>query len=389
VGAGAFGSSAALEFARRGYSVTVLDRGSLPHTAASSTDISKMIRMDYGSDLFYHELAEASLDGWDRWNAAWPRPLFHDEGFLVLAPGPMQPGEFEYESHQMLIERGYKPERLESGALSTRFPSWTAEQYPDGYMSPRGGWAESGAVVTRLIDLCREAGVRFRTGSFQDVLSRGSRVAGVRSLGPNGHEDLAAEHVVLAAGAWTPRLAPWLSGALRAVAQPVVHFLPASPNDFHGPHFPPFAADISGTGWYGFPAIEDGRVKLGHHADGTDVDPDTPGEVGDDHIEHARTFLAESIPGLADAPVVGTRMCLYCDSFDGDLLIDRDPDREGLVVAAGGSGHGFKFTPLIGEIVADVAEGRENRWQKRLSWRTGGTSKREEARLQPLKGSQR
>ena len=89
VGAGVFGAVAALELRERGHAVTLVDRGAVPNADASSTDISKMIRMDYGADVFYHELAEAALDGWDRWNADWPEPLYHEEGFLVLAPGPM------------------------------------------------------------------------------------------------------------------------------------------------------------------------------------------------------------------------------------------------------------------------------------------------------------
>ena len=95
VGAGVFGTVAALELRARGYGVTLLDPGPLPHEAAASTDVSKMIRMDYGSDVFYHELAEAALEGWDRWNAEWPRPLYHETGFLILSRGRMVEGGFE------------------------------------------------------------------------------------------------------------------------------------------------------------------------------------------------------------------------------------------------------------------------------------------------------
>ncbi|MDH3208645.1 MAG: FAD-dependent oxidoreductase, partial [Gemmatimonadota bacterium] len=85
VGAGAFGAAAAVELAHRGWRVSLVDRGPLPHPDASSTDVSKMVRMDYGSDVFYHELAEASLDEWERWNTDTERPLYHPEGFLVLS----------------------------------------------------------------------------------------------------------------------------------------------------------------------------------------------------------------------------------------------------------------------------------------------------------------
>ena len=112
VGAGIFGLATSLELRTRGWAVTLLDPGPLPHKSASSTDVSKMVRMDYGSDLFYHEFAEAALEGWDRWNADWPYPPYHETGLLVFSGEEIKPGSFEYESAQALQERGYEPEWL-------------------------------------------------------------------------------------------------------------------------------------------------------------------------------------------------------------------------------------------------------------------------------------
>lgn len=377
VGAGVFGVTAALELSRRGWRVTVVDRGAPPHPDASSTDVSKMIRMDYGSDRFYHELAEEALDGWERWNADWPRPLYHDQGFLVLASGPMAPGGFEYESHHLLRIRGYEPERIGGVALERRFPAWRGDRYPDGYLSPRGGWAESGAVVARLAELATAKGARFVEGPVVGILEDGSRAGGVRVLG----DRLPADHVLVCAGAWTPSLLPVTARLLASVAQPVLHFGVDDPDDYRGPRFPPFAADIAGSGWYGFPALDDGRVKLGHHGPGRVAEPDDRGSVSGDHVARARTFLTEAIPSLADAPLVGSRVCMYCDSRDGDLLVDALPGREGLTVAAGGSGHAFKFAPSLGAVIADAVEGRSNRWLARFGWRTPSATTREDARM--------
>lgn len=409
VGAGVFGTTAALALRERGWRVTVVDRGRPPHADASSTDVSKMIRMDYGSDVFYHELAETSIEGWERWNADWPRPLYHGGGFLVLAAGPMSPGGFEHESHRVLLERGYAPERIGGDTLERRYPRWSGERYPDGYLSPRGGWAESGAVVARLVELGRAAGVRFVDARYVGPVSEGSKVAGVRVVGAGGPDEghvgsggpgrdaagpgppdadvIHADRVLVCAGAWTPRLLPSTTALLASVAQPVLHFGVDDPDAFRGPRFPPFAADIAGSGWYGFPALDDGRVKLGHHGPGRVAEPDARGVVGDEHVARARTFLAGAVPSLADAPVVGTRVCMYCDSRDGDLLVDHDPERDGLVVAAGGSGHGFKFAPTLGGIVADAVEGRPSRWLERFRWRTPDTAGREEARHLTPKGT--
>lgn len=377
VGGGVFGATAALELSSRGWQVTVLEPGPTPNEGAASTDVSKVVRMDYGADRFYHELAELALEGWDRWNRDWPRPLYHEHGFLILSPGPMAPGGFEYESYQALRARGYTPQRLGRRRASNLYPEWDLTRYPDGYLNTRAGWAESGAVVERLWCLCRESGVRFLVGSFRDFMSRGSRIQGVITTDA---QHIEADRVVVAAGAWTPGLMPWLSDILWSTGHPVLHFQPPNPDAYRGDRFPPWAADISGSGWYGFPALPDGRVKVAHHAQGNRAHPDVRGSVTDDHETRTRDFLRHSIPALADAPVVHRRVCMYCDTFDSDLLVAADPNREGLVVASGGSGHGFKFAPVLGAIAADVLEARDNRFAHRFAWRSLGQLATEEAR---------
>ena len=377
VGAGVFGAATALELRGRGWDVTLLDPGPLPHPDASSTDVSKVVRMDYGSDAFYHELADAALEGWDRWNVEWPRSLYHQDGFLLLSRGPMEPGGFEHESWRVLSARGHTLSRLGAEPLTQRFPAWETAAHTDGYLNPRAGWAESGAVVARLLELGRDAGVRLRAGALESLLEAGSKVTGVAT---RAGERVHADRIVVCAGAWTPALLPWLADRLSATAQPIVYLGTDTPDEFRGPRFPPWAADIANSGWYGFPALADGRIKIGHHGPGTAVAPHERPAVGPDHIARLRAFLREAIPSLSDAPVVGQKTCLYCDAFDGDFLIDHDPDREGLVVATGGSGHGFKFAPLIGGLISDVLERRSNPWAARFRWRSAGGPRTEAAR---------
>lgn len=379
VGAGVFGCTAALELAARGWAVTLVDRSTTPHPDASSTDVSKVVRMDYGADVFYHELGDESIDGWERWNAEWDTPLYHPEGFLVLSSTPMRPGSFEYESHRVLTERGHEPPRISSTHLARRHPAWNADSYVDGYHSTRGGWAESGAVVDRLGRECERAGVRRAIAAVRSLESSGSRVTGVRTA---EDEVISGDVVLVCAGAWTPHLLPWLSPVMKTVAQPVLHFSVDDPDAFRSPAFPPFAAETALTGWYGFPATRDGHVKLGHHSDGTVCHPEARGDVSEEHIALARNFLRQAIPSLAEAPVVTSRVCLYCDTVDGDLFIASDPGRDGVVVATGGSGHGFKFAPMLGPIIADAVEGKQNRWLERFQWRNTGTPRVEAARHQ-------
>ena len=377
VGGGVFGVTAALELARRGQAVSLFDPGPLPYPRAASTDISKLVRMDYGADDLYTELAELARDGWLRWNAQRGEPLYHEVGLVVMSGRRMEPGSFELESYERLRRRGHPVVRLGSAELEARFPAWAAERYPDGYFNPHAGWAPSGRVVERLAAELHAAGVAVRTGAaVSGLLEEGSRVAGVVTSDGVRHR---AAVVLVAAGAWTPVLLPHLADRLAVVGQPVVHLMPSNPDDFGPPRFVCWTADIARTGWYGFPAV-DGVVKVGNHGPGRRVHPDDPREVTDDEVERCRAFLAGTFPALAAAPVVHTRLCLYCDSYDGSFFVDHDPERAGLVVAAGDSGHGFKFAPVLGGLIADVVERRPNRFAARFAWRARGELAAEDAR---------
>jgi glycine/D-amino acid oxidase-like deaminating enzyme len=378
VGAGIFGITAALELRARGWLVTVVDPGPLPRPAAASTDISKVVRMDYGADLLFTTMAEAAIDGWRRWNSRWERPLFHEDGFLVLASAAMEPGGFEYDSFSLLRARGHRLERLQPGDLNGRFSGWKADRYRDGYFNPRAGWVESGQVLTRLVADAVASGVTVAQGvAFERLLESGSRVVGVRTADAM---ELRADVVLMASGAWTPTLLPHLAGVLWAIAQPIVHVAVARASEWQAPHFPVWASDISRTGWYGFPALPDGTLKIGHHGRGRRVHPDAPRTSDPEESAPFRQFLEDSLPALRNAPIVTTRICLYCDSFDGDFWIGHDPDRAGLIVAAGDSGHGFKFAPVLGGLTADVVECRPNPWALRFAWRRRDRDGKEAAR---------
>ena len=380
VGAGVFGLTAALELRARGWRVSVIDPGPVPTPTAASTDISKVVRMDYGTDVLWTQLGRAAVLFWDGWNVMewWPKKLYHNDGFLVLSRAPMQPGGFEFESFHHLTSIGEKLERLDSAAVAQRFPGWAADNYPDGYFNPRGGWAESGKVVAWLAEKARRAGVQvFEKCAFARLRERGSRVVGVQAK--DGRE-FRADLTLLATGAWTPTLLPELSDVMWATGQPVLHFRVANPAEWQAPRFPVWAADIGRTGWYGFPALADGTLKVANHGPGRRVHPDAPREVSPEDEPRFRAFLRDTFPALADAPLIGTRLCLYCDTFDGNFWLDHHPQRPGLCVAAGDSGHAFKFAPVLGGLIADALERKEEAMLERFAWRERKTPGSEGAR---------
>jgi glycine/D-amino acid oxidase-like deaminating enzyme len=368
VGAGINGVTTAIELRRRGYEVVLADPGPLPHPLAASTDISKAVRAAYGADQEYTELAERSIDRWRKWNQEFGTQLYHEVGVMFVRHGEMEPGDFEFESFKTMEKRGHKVERMNAPQLWGRFPAWDPELYRDGVLEIEAGYAESGRAVATLIERAKSAGVELREGVTFSQLDE--RIDRVRGIVLDDGQRIAADFVVMAVGAWTPYLLPFTRKFFRATGQPVFHLKPPEPELFAPERFPVFGADITTTGYYGFPINRDGVVKIANHGARREMSPDSSDRVVTSEDEkNLREFLDSTFPSLADAPIVYTRLCMYCDTHDGHFWIARDPEREGLVVAAGDNGHGFKFAPVLGEIIADAAERKDNPLLEKFRWR--------------------
>ncbi len=367
VGAGINGVTAAIELKHRGHDVILLDPGPLPHPLAASTDISKAIRAGYGPDEDYSELADRSIPLWRKWNEQFETNLYHQVGCLFLRRTPSQPGDFEFESARILEKRRHPILQITASDLRARYPAFSSKHFQNGFFDPAAGYAESGRVVAALIERGRSLGVQLREGAqFQALLESDNAVSGI--VLKDG-EKIVSDKVLIAAGAWTPFILPFTKKFFRSTGHPVIHFKPKNTELFASEHFPFFGADISTTGFYGFP-LNQGVVKIASHGPGREMSPDSPQRlVTEQDKANFVEFLASAIPALADAPIVFTRICLYCDTHDGDFWIAPDPDRAGLVIAAGDSGHGFKFAPVLGEIMADAVEEKQNRWLEKFRWR--------------------
>ena len=226
----------------------------------------------------------------------------------------------------------------------------------------------------------------------RELVKRGHNVT-VIDPGPIPHplgvssadgEFIGGDTVVVCAGAWTQLLVREIEAHMRASGHPVFHLRPSRPELFTPPNFSTFTADIANTGWYGFPLHpREGVVKIANHGSGREIHPRAPREVTEEEERSLRAMLADTFLSLTDAPVVYTRRCLYSDTLDENFWIDRHPEIPGLVVAAGGSGHGFKMAPVLGGIFADAVERKKNRWSEKFRWREldPGTPGKEAARF--------
>jgi glycine/D-amino acid oxidase-like deaminating enzyme len=359
VGAGINGVTAAIELRNRDHDVVLIDPGPLPHELAASTDISKAVRAAYGADEEYTDLAKRSIDLWRKWNKQFGVELYHEVRVMFVRRREMKPGDFEFESFKMLKKRGHKIERMNSARFWKRFPAWNPELYLDGVLELEAGYAESGRVVSTLVRRAKSLGIELREGvRFSQLDDDDRRVKGIVL---DDGQRIAGDIVVMSVGAWTPYLLPFTKKFFRSSGQPVFHLKPQQPDLFAPERFPVFGADITTTGYYGFPINRDGLVKIANHGPGREMSPEsTERAVTAEDGKKLREFLATTFPALADAPIVYSRVCMYCDTHDGHFWIAPDPEREGLVIAAGDCGHGFKFAPVLGEIIADAVEEKPN-----------------------------
>ena len=387
VGAGIFGVSSALELRQRGYQVGILNPDTIPHPLAASTDISKAVRMEYGSDLEYLQMAAKSIDRWNQWNKQLDHEVYHEVGFLLLSPDPVdgEVNSFEFACWDSLNAQGWEPQKLDEALIGERFPAFNQHHYRYGIYNEIGGYAESGKAVESLLSLAKAQGVNVHEhATVSELIINEGRALGVKTL---EGEEFKADHIIICAGNFTPYLLPELQPYFRVTGHPLFHLAPERPEQFMASNFPVFGADIANSGWYGFPYHPHQEVvKIGRHSQGLELHPQhDPRIVSQQDLDELRKFLKLAMPQLATSPIVNTKLCCYTDTLDGHFWIDRHPQMQGLSVGSGGSGHGFKMAPVLGEMIADVATTGAHQWSDRYRWRDlpRETEQQEEARYKP------
>ncbi len=346
IGAGVFGAWTAWHLARRGQRVALIEAYGPAHSRASSGGESRIVRMGYGADEFYTQWSQRSLAAWKEFFAKAKQPLFLETGVLWMA------GKEDVrlrETAATLKRCAVVFEEYDRTALEKRYPQIGLDGIGRGILEPKSGALLARRAVAAVVEDAVRLGVEYRC----------AQVANPREAGPvehitTGHgERIAAGQFIFACGAWLGKVFPDVLGSRIFPSRQEVFFfgIPAGDARFAPPALPTFLFQADES--YGMPDLETRGLKIALDRHGERTDPDTQSRiVSASAIEEIRRYVARRFPALRDAPIVETRVCQYENTSSGDFLIDRHPEKENVWFAGGGSGHGFKHGPTVGEYVA-------------------------------------
>ncbi len=348
VGAGVFGAWTALELARRGKSVLLLEAYGPGHSRSSSGDESRIIRMGYGAEEIYTRWSQRSLVQWkELFAATGNEALFQNTGVLWMAAA----GDPTLRATREVLTRcGVKFREFDRPALASKYSQVRLENIAEGIYEQESGVLMARRAVAAAVTEAVRLGVDYRVAEVGPAGDPG-RLSCVNCR--NSGEPFCAEQFVFACGAWLGKLFPDILGQrIFATRQAVFYMSIPGGDERFGPKALPTWL-IQNDECYGMPDLESRGLKVALDRHGEPVDPDTQSRlVTDAEIAEVRDYVARRFPALADAPIAETRVCQYENTSNGDFLIDRHPERRNVWLVGGGSGHGFKHGPAVGEYVA-------------------------------------
>jgi sarcosine oxidase len=355
-GLGAVGSSAAFHLAKRGNRVLGLDRFAPPHTLGSSHGKSRIIREAYFENPLYVPLVRRAYECWAALEAESGCKLFTQTGGLMIG-GPES--SVVTGARASAVAHGLPHEELTAGELRRRVPAFHPASDEVAIWEPRAGILAPEAAIVAQLSLARAHGAELRFN--EPMLDWSATDSGVSVKTAGG--TFQAARLVIAAGSWVGQFVPELAPVLTVERNAVYWFDPVQPTaSFSADHFPIFIHEFApGRAWYGFPDVGDGiKVALHHQGEITDADS-VRRTVTDDEIAVIRSLLERFLPE-ANGTLRATTVCLYTNTPDDHFILDRHPAHGSVVIASPCSGHGFKFSSAIGEVIADLVTDRAPRF---------------------------
>ena len=348
IGAGVFGAWTAYYLQKSGAAVALLDAYGPAHARASSGGESRIIRMGYGPDEIYTRWSMRALPLWKQlFDEAGQPGLFRATGVLWIAH---QDEPYALATLATLEKAGAVFEKLSLADLRHLYPQIVFDDDSWGILERRSGVLMARRAVQAVVQQAQKIGVEYWVEAIQAPEGRGL----IEKVKTTGGETIAAEKFIFACGPWLPKLFPDLLGNRIFPSRQEVYFfgVPAGDARF-GPPAMPTWLQLKDE-YYGMPDLESRGFKIANDRHGESVDPDTQSRFPSaEGIAAAKNYVARRFPALKDAPIVETRVCQYENTSNGDFLIDRHPAFENVWLVGGGSGHGFKHGPSLGEYVAE------------------------------------
>lgn len=349
LGLGGMGSAAAYHLARRGRRVLGLDRHSPAHDQGSSHGRSRIIREAYWEHPSYVPLVQRAYELWADLERAGGRSLLLKTGGINigvphsdLVRGALESARIHRLTHEV----------IDAAAIRRRFPVFQPSDDMVGVYEPRAGILVPEECVLAHLEQAARAGAELH--HEEPVLTWRATSSGIDVRTPRGHYQ--GDRLVIAAGPWAPQVLADLRLPFVIERQVIAWFRPTAPAESFDPsQCPVHIWQTAGRLYYGFPQLGDGGVKIAEHAAGDPTTADTiRREIASEEIEELRRdFVARYIPA-ANGEVLATSTCMYTMTPDTHFVIDHHPGHPNVIIACGFSGHGFKFAPVVGEILAGL-----------------------------------
>jgi glycine/D-amino acid oxidase-like deaminating enzyme len=350
IGAGAFGGWTALYLLRRRARVTLLDAWGPGNSRASSGGETRVIRGTYGPNQAYTKMAARATQLWKENEKRWNQKLLHRSGVLWMVTSGND--HFERESLPVLRDAGIACQELSVQEMRVRWPQINLEAVHWGIYEPGGGFLTARVACQAVLD-----GFLAEGGEYRQVAVLPRDLEGEwDSLSLSGGSKLEADQYVFACGPWLGKLFPETVGNhIRPTKQDVFFFGTPAGDDRFTEEKMPVWADHRERFIYGIPGNQGRGFKVADDSRGPEFDP-TSGErtVSVEGLRAIRDYVAFRFPVLKDAPLLESRVCQYENTPDNNFIIDHHPRRENVWLLGGGSGHGFKHGPALGETVAGL-----------------------------------
>jgi glycine/D-amino acid oxidase-like deaminating enzyme len=365
VGAGAFGGWTALHLLERGARVTLLDAWGPGNSRASSGGETRIMRGTYGPDQPYTDLAARALRLWEKYERRWKRQFLHRTGVLWMVSS--RDDAYERGSLAVLRQAKIQFQELSTREMKKRWPQINFADVDWGIHEPECGYLDARASCQAVVEAFIAQGGAYRQLAVSpEGLESGEKSGSLESVTLSDESLLTADSFVFACGPWLGKLFPeTLGNIIRPTKQDIFFFgPPAGDSRFSDAHLPVWGDHLSedhlsedhgGCFFYGIPGSDRRGFKVADDTRGPAFDP-TSGErvVSQTTLKRVREHVAFRFPAMKDAPLIETRVCQYEQTPDSHFIVDRHPRMHNVWLLGGGSGHGFKHGPALGEMMAEM-----------------------------------